>query len=135
MATQSRMDEQANPSPVDVAYMARGCAQGRDLSKVVKHTCWQQAMQDEFDAFHKNGTCEIVSCPPSVKPIGCKWVYNIKLKYDGSLDRYKKRDSSLWAITKSMVVGHVKLKGRDLKGRERNCRGSDVKLQREMEKC
>ncbi|TXG72881.1 hypothetical protein EZV62_001460 [Acer yangbiense] len=35
MATQSRMAEQANPCPIDVAYMAKGGAQGRDLSKPI----------------------------------------------------------------------------------------------------
>ncbi|RVX11458.1 hypothetical protein CK203_015748 [Vitis vinifera] len=28
-------------------------------------------------------------CPPNVKPIGCKWVYSIKFRSDGSLERYK----------------------------------------------
>ncbi|KAI9194965.1 hypothetical protein LWI28_010466 [Acer negundo] len=46
-------------------------------------------MQEELEAFQKNDTWKIVSCPPSVKLIGCKWDYNIKLKSDGSLDRYK----------------------------------------------
>ncbi|KAI9177385.1 hypothetical protein LWI28_014551 [Acer negundo] len=38
-ATQSRMVEQANPGPIDVAYMARGRAQGLDLSKVQCYSC------------------------------------------------------------------------------------------------
>jgi len=32
-----------------------------------------------------------VSCPPTVKPIGSKWVFSIKLRFDGSLDHYKAR--------------------------------------------
>ncbi|XXG55508.1 hypothetical protein AAC387_Pa03g3165 [Persea americana] len=31
------------------------------------------------------------SMPASVKPIGSKWVYSIKLKAYGTLDRYKAR--------------------------------------------
>ncbi|PHT99700.1 hypothetical protein BC332_29488 [Capsicum chinense] len=34
---------------------------------------------------------DIVSCPSNVHPIGCKWVYSIKLHSDGTLDRYKAR--------------------------------------------
>eukprot|EP00268_Persea_americana_P023466 TRINITY_DN23060_c0_g1_i5.p1 TRINITY_DN23060_c0_g1~~TRINITY_DN23060_c0_g1_i5.p1 ORF type:complete len:126 (+),score=12.65 TRINITY_DN23060_c0_g1_i5:657-1034(+) len=30
-------------------------------------------------------------CPPSIKPIGCKWIYSIKLKSKGTLDRYTAR--------------------------------------------
>lgn len=48
-------------------------------------------MQDELDALQQNHTWDIVSCPPSITPIGCKWVHAIKLKFDGSLYRYKAR--------------------------------------------
>lgn len=46
---------------------------------------------EELDALATNHTWDIVPCPPSVKPIGCKWVYSMTLKPDGSLDRYKAR--------------------------------------------
>lgn len=59
-------------------------------SQVVRHECWQKALWDELDALHANHTWDIVPCP-AAKPIGCKWVYSIKLKSDGSLDRYKAR--------------------------------------------
>jgi hypothetical protein len=48
-------------------------------------------MQDELQALHDDHTWDIVPCPSGVKPIGCKWVYTIKLGTDGSLDRYKAR--------------------------------------------
>lgn len=37
----------------------------------------------------ESNTWEIVSCPLHFKPLGCKWVYSVKLKVNGSLDRYK----------------------------------------------
>ena len=33
----------------------------------------------------------MLSRPVGVKPIGCKWIFSLKLKSDGTLDRYKAR--------------------------------------------
>jgi hypothetical protein len=52
-------------------------------------------MQEELQAHEENHTWDIVPCPTGVKSIGCKWVYSIKLRSDGSLDRYKARLVSL----------------------------------------
>ena len=48
-------------------------------------------MEEELSALQQNHTWVVVPCPASVKPIGSKWVYSIKLKADGTLDRYKAR--------------------------------------------
>ncbi|XP_060185890.1 uncharacterized protein LOC132615322 [Lycium barbarum] len=42
-------------------------------------------------ALKQNNTWDIVSCPSNMRPIGCKWVYSIKLHSDGTLARYKAR--------------------------------------------
>ena len=59
--------------------------------QVVQHDCWNQAMKEELDALAPNHTWDIVECPSTVKPISCKWIYSIKLKSDGSLDKHKAR--------------------------------------------
>ncbi|KAK2450734.1 putative mitochondrial protein [Trifolium repens] len=56
-----------------------------------KHECWQQAMKTELDALAKTGTWELVDLPPLVKPIGSKWVYKVKYKADGTVERHKAR--------------------------------------------
>lgn len=48
-------------------------------------------MKEKFDALQANNTWDVVSCPPEIKPIECKWVYKVKLNPDDSLDCYKAR--------------------------------------------
>ena len=52
---------------------------------------WQLAMAEEIAALERTGTWDLVSPPPGVRPITCKWVYKIKTRSDGSLERYKAR--------------------------------------------
>jgi len=46
-------------------------------------------MEEELQVLQENHIWDMVSCPSVVKPIGCKWIYTIKLKFDGSLEQYK----------------------------------------------
>ena len=52
---------------------------------------WQVAMKAKIDALQANKTWVMSKLPPSKVPIGCKWVFKIKLKADGSIERYKAR--------------------------------------------
>jgi hypothetical protein len=54
-------------------------------------TKWIQAMDLELEVLTKTGTWSIVDLPPNIKPIGCRWVYKVKYKPDGSVERYKAR--------------------------------------------
>jgi hypothetical protein len=44
-----------------------------------------------MNALERNQTWEIVELPKEKKIVGCKWVYTLKYKVDGSLKRYKVR--------------------------------------------
>jgi len=50
-----------------------------------------KAMESEIKALEFNRTWEITDLPPNKTPIGCKWVYKIKRKVDGKIERYKAR--------------------------------------------
>lgn len=52
---------------------------------------WQTAMHDALDALHTNDTRGFVPLSLGKSANGCKWIYMIKTKADGSLDRYKAR--------------------------------------------
>lgn len=46
-------------------------------------------MKHEIDALEINGTWELTSLPTGKRAVGSKWVYKLKLKPDGTIDRYK----------------------------------------------
>ena len=46
-------------------------------------------MNEELDALHKNHTWDMVDLPFGRSIVGCRWVYMIKTKADGSVERYK----------------------------------------------
>lgn len=52
---------------------------------------WGKAIEEEMDALNKNNTWEIVPRPKDRNIVGSRWVFKIKHKADGSLDRYKAR--------------------------------------------
>jgi len=59
--------------------------------EAVLHSGWQEAMDKEFQALFDNHTSDIVPLPVGKKPIACKWVYKIKYKADGTIERFKAR--------------------------------------------
>ena len=52
---------------------------------------WQQVMKEELDALLKISTWDLVDLPVGKYAIGCKWVYKIKTRSDGTVDHYKAR--------------------------------------------
>ncbi|VVA27208.1 PREDICTED: Retrovirus-related Pol poly from transposon, partial [Prunus dulcis] len=52
---------------------------------------WKEAMNEEMRALQKNVRWELVPLPHGKKTVGCRWVFTLKHKADGSIDRYKAR--------------------------------------------
>jgi hypothetical protein len=46
-------------------------------------------MAEEIDALEWTDIWDLVPCPPRVHLITCKWVYKVKTRSNGSLERYK----------------------------------------------
>ena len=52
---------------------------------------WQTAMLDEFNALLKQRTWSLVPASKATNLVGCKWVFKVKKKADGTIERYKAR--------------------------------------------
>lgn len=60
-------------------------------AQVVKDLKWRDTMAAKVAALEANNTWPLTSLPTHKKPIGCKWVYKIKRRADGSIEMYKAR--------------------------------------------
>jgi Reverse transcriptase (RNA-dependent DNA polymerase)/Integrase core domain len=55
---------------------------------------WAQAIKEEYENLNRHQTWDVLNeseLPAGAKPIGCKWVFKVKLNPDGSVERYKAR--------------------------------------------
>jgi histone deacetylase 1/2 len=52
---------------------------------------WVQAMDTEYEALMNNRTWHLVPAPRDKNIIGSKWVYKVKRRADGTIDRFKAR--------------------------------------------
>lgn len=61
------------------------------LQEALSDTNWKRAMEEEYAALLRNGTWHLVPAKPGMNLIDCKWMFKIKRKADGTIDRYKGR--------------------------------------------
>jgi hypothetical protein len=70
---------------------ANFCATGEpeSLSEAMHDPKWKQVVEEEFSVLMKNGTRHLVPASQASNIIDCKWVYKVKRKADGTIDRHK----------------------------------------------
>ena len=48
-------------------------------------------MEEDIRALHHNHSWTLVTKSPNMNVIGCRWIYKVKKKPHGTIDRYKAR--------------------------------------------
>lgn len=62
-----------------------------DIREALSSPEWSQAIMTEMEALNKNHTWSLVPLPKGKRTVGCRWVFSIKHKADGTIERYKAR--------------------------------------------
>jgi len=55
------------------------------------HTNLASSRESRLQALQDTKTWDIVPLPQGKKPIACRWVYKVKYKADGTIERFKAR--------------------------------------------
>ena len=63
----------------------------QSFHQAVTDPLWREAMDKEIQALEQTHTWVLTPLPPGKRPIGCKWVYKVKLNPNGTLERYTAR--------------------------------------------
>ncbi|KAK1416343.1 hypothetical protein QVD17_32133 [Tagetes erecta] len=59
--------------------------------QAAQNSNWKEAMEKEIKALEQNETWSLASLPAGKKAIDSKWVYKVKFKPNGEVERYKAR--------------------------------------------
>lgn len=75
---------------ITTAHLVTSSIEPRIASQALKNELWRAAMIDEYDALMRNSMWELVP-RPNRDIVGYKWIFTVKRKADGSVDRFKAR--------------------------------------------
>ena len=85
--------KQKNSACVNLALMSRVLSneEPKTYEEASQNAAWRKAMEEEYNSIIKNQTWTLVDLPKGKKAIDTKWLYKIKYKADGTLEKYKAR--------------------------------------------
>lgn len=61
------------------------------FENAIKEAKWRKPMDEEITAIERSDTWELVDIPQGQKTVGVKWLFKIKRKENGEVDKFKAR--------------------------------------------
>ena len=89
---------QARPSLISSPHVLFTSVEPSTVHEALLDSHWTKAMQEEFTALQSNHIWDLVPFSFDMNLIGCKWVFCVKYKSDGSILRHK-----AWLVTKGFL--------------------------------
>lgn len=80
-----------SPSHLHYTLSITNAIEPQTYKQAIKSQQWIDSMNNELQALATNNTWSLTTLPKDKVAIGCRWVYRIKHKADGTLERYKAR--------------------------------------------
>ncbi|KAL1205730.1 Retrovirus-related Pol polyprotein from transposon RE2 [Cardamine amara subsp. amara] len=83
----------ANLPPQNRAYLGKIGKERipNSYEEACRSKVWVEAMKEEMRSMKENHTWDMMRLPKGKKPVGCRWVFTIKYKSSGEIERYKAR--------------------------------------------
>ena len=70
----------------------------RNINETTQVPEWRNIVKKEMEALMKNNTWDLVSLLAGKHPIGCKWVFTVKFRSNGQIEKYK-----AWLVAKGFT--------------------------------
>ena len=97
-------DEYGNTATVDhLACRAAQILEPKTIEEALssnKADKWRAAADSEYSSLLENKTWDLLELPPNREAIPCKWVFKVKYKEDGRIERFKARVVAKWYTQK-----------------------------------
>lgn len=61
------------------------------IHEALKSPTWKKAIEEEIRALESNNTWTLTKLPPGKNPVRCKWIFTVKYKPEGFVERFKAR--------------------------------------------
>ncbi|XP_071713293.1 uncharacterized protein [Rutidosis leptorrhynchoides] len=77
--------------------------------RAVNDPNWVAAINDEMEALYRNNTWILTELPENRKSIGCKWIYKIKYKFTGEIERSNFFEIDLHFVRNKCSTGVIEI--------------------------